>query len=780
MLELTHVTKKYIDDKNEDVTALDDINLLLPDTGLVIINGTSGCGKTTLLNILGGLDRPTSGEVSLDNVRIDNENEKWWDSFRGSSLGFIYQDFNLLENMTVRENVQLPLALQNIDDETRENRINKVIDELGLSEYLDKKTGKLSGGQKQRVAIARALVTGSKIILADEPTGNLDKQNSENVFKLLKKIAKNRLVIVVTHDSQLASAYADRLIQISYGTIESDMVIEDTTDKSNDYIAEGGASFFDETFTVETRQRKLSLKECLQFAREAMSQRKVRCFISVMIFSITMLFTLILCEAVFRNDSVPITKYINDNNQKLLSLYMEVPDEYANITGDEEIAYGRKIHDLVCEYTDKSRIIRCGGMYDIVFEFGRSERTESIYVSVENSKYFTYEGKFPEKENEIAISKVFADRIENTNSVIDSNVFINEKEYTITAIVTQMCGNDIEDLYVDDGSGDNLFEKNVIFLSTNTLTKKDGASSVNMSGFGVINFSNLFYQTTVYNDICSVGSEMELIAGHMPNSDNEILISQSYIEQTGKTDKDYVGNVYKLNDIYDNQYGCAYWNMLNLYDYIGENFTIVGVAHGSGDYYVTASLFDKLFEEAEMYYEKSYFLLVDENTLEDDICKLLEKGVKIKDLNLQKVYELIENIDGFNFFMLIVVAVVALLSILQMISLYSYSINDNKKTIGILRTMGVNKSDTKRIFTVECMVVSVLSFVVAIIINVFVTYGINNYITQEILQFDGFDFLHMRFIIVVITGVINCVLSVLSVLIPIRKFSKMKIVELIK
>jgi len=223
MLELRNITKKYVDSKNE-VMALDNMSLSFPDRGLVIINGTSGCGKSTLLNILGGLDKPTSGEVVLDGKRIDDNDEKWWDSFRGTNLGFIYQDFNLLENMTVRENVLLPLELQKLDKKTREIRLEKIISELGLEDCLDKKSGKLSGGQKQRVAIARALVTGSRVILADEPTGNLDEDNSENVFKILKKIAKERLVIVVTHDTELAHIYADRLINLSCSTFS---VIDD-------------------------------------------------------------------------------------------------------------------------------------------------------------------------------------------------------------------------------------------------------------------------------------------------------------------------------------------------------------------------------------------------------------------------------------------------------------------------------------------------------------------------------------------------------------------------
>ena len=130
MLELKHVSKIYKEEKSESVNALIDINLSFPNTGLVVISGASGCGKTTLLNILGGLDRPTTGEVKLNNNRIDNQNEEWWDSFRALYLGFIYQDFNLLENMSVRENIQLPLDIRMLDVKTKQEMTENIIDEL--------------------------------------------------------------------------------------------------------------------------------------------------------------------------------------------------------------------------------------------------------------------------------------------------------------------------------------------------------------------------------------------------------------------------------------------------------------------------------------------------------------------------------------------------------------------------------------------------------------------------------------------------------------------------
>lgn len=767
MLELKHVSKIYKEEKSESVNALIDINLSFPNTGLVVISGASGCGKTTLLNILGGLDRPTTGEVKLNNNRIDNQNEEWWDSFRALYLGFIYQDFNLLENMSVRENIQLPLDIRMLDDKTKQEMTENIIDELGLNSYIDKKVKKLSAGQRQRVAMARALVTGAKIILADEPTGNLDQHNSENVFKLLKKIAQNHLVIVVTHDTTLASMYADRLIQIQYGNIEKDEILTESPkdSRSNEFL-------------IKKSEKKLPITECLKFTYEGMKLKKLRCFISLIIFSITLLFIIVLCEFIIRNDSKPLTEYLNDTNQKVIPLFTDVSDKYTNVVGNEKITSGKKFYNLLCSCMDKDKIIRYGGSFDINVDNKENINCQKIYVTAEAEKYFTYKGLFPKKENEIAISKQIADQFSDTQNILGSNLHINKKTYTITAIVSQVCEKNISDMYVNNETGDNIFS-NLVLLPTEALTDKNLDSSLYMAGFGVTNYSNLFYQTTIYNEIRPVYNGMNLVAGRMPERDNEILVSQSLLESRNQTN-DILNIKYKQNDLYDSKYGVSFWNMINLYDYMGENISIVGVVDEAGEYFITTSLYNTLFEEYKTYFEPTYYMIADEKTLMNDISNISDNDIKIIDDELTKVYELIENIDYFKVFLFLFLLIIIILFIFQMISQFSYSINDNKKTIGILRTIGVTKADTKKFFIIECLIISFFSFLVAIIASIIITNVINNFVNQNILEIYNYNFLRTRLILVIIIGIINCVLSISSVIIPIKKYSKAKIVDLIK
>ena len=220
MIKLKKITKVYKHDTIE-CKALDGLSLDLPNKGLVAVFGASGCGKSTLLNIIGGLDSFDSGEFIFEGKNVKDFSKGEWDSYRNQHVGFVFQNYYLMPHLNVKDNIAVALQMSHQDEKLNE-RIDSVLEEVELKDFKKRLPKTLSGGQQQRVAIARAIVTNPTIILADEPTGALDAKNSVSVMKLLKKISKDRLVLLVTHDEKLAHEYADRIIEISYGKIISD------------------------------------------------------------------------------------------------------------------------------------------------------------------------------------------------------------------------------------------------------------------------------------------------------------------------------------------------------------------------------------------------------------------------------------------------------------------------------------------------------------------------------------------------------------------------------
>ena len=220
MIELKDIKKTYKSKKGVDTEALKGINIKLGDKGLCFILGKSGSGKSTLLNILGGLDNYTSGDIIINNKSTKDFKEKDWDAYRNTYMGFVFQEFNLLDNYSVEDNIKLALELQN--KKCSADEVAEALKMVELDDVLKRKPNELSGGQKQRIAIARALIKKPEIILADEPTGNLDSETSKQVFNVLKKLARNKLIVVVSHDEEAANTYADRIIRISDGMVVSD------------------------------------------------------------------------------------------------------------------------------------------------------------------------------------------------------------------------------------------------------------------------------------------------------------------------------------------------------------------------------------------------------------------------------------------------------------------------------------------------------------------------------------------------------------------------------
>lgn len=231
IVEARHI-KKVFGVKGHVFTALDEIDLIVQEGEFVGVMGPSGAGKSTLLNVLATIDEPTSGEITIDGLSILNMNEEQLSNFRRDKLGFIFQDYNLLDTLTVKENILLPLALAEMDVIKLEERVEVVAEKFGISEILDKYPYQISGGQKQRTAASRAIVTKPSLLLADEPTGALDSKSATDLLESLKELSEQEqaTILMVTHDAYAAS-YCGRVIFIKDGKLFTELVKGKTSRK---------------------------------------------------------------------------------------------------------------------------------------------------------------------------------------------------------------------------------------------------------------------------------------------------------------------------------------------------------------------------------------------------------------------------------------------------------------------------------------------------------------------------------------------------------------------
>ena len=221
MLQIKGISKQY---RTGELVqqALNDVSLNLRDNEFVSILGPSGSGKTTLLNVIGGLDRYDAGDLVINGISTKEYKDRDWDAYRNHTIGFVFQSYNLIPHQTILANVELALTIGGTSRNDRRERARKALEEVGLGDQLHKKPNQMSGGQMQRVAIARALVNDPEVLLADEPTGALDSETSIQVMELLKKVAGNRLVVMVTHNSELARQYSTRIVKLRDGRVTDD------------------------------------------------------------------------------------------------------------------------------------------------------------------------------------------------------------------------------------------------------------------------------------------------------------------------------------------------------------------------------------------------------------------------------------------------------------------------------------------------------------------------------------------------------------------------------
>ncbi len=333
MIKLEKICKSYTEG-DKKIEILKNISYQFPSSGFVFITGKSGEGKSTLLNIIGGLDRQTSGDVFFNNQKVDFSNDVFLDSYRNTYVGFIFQEFNLINEYSVKKNIELALDLQSVHD--KDEKIDKALKYVSMLEHKNKYISELSGGQKQRIAIARSLVKDSEIIIADEPTGNLDSKTSEDILNIFKDLSKDKLIIMVTHNKSECLNYADIVLEVNQGTLreapyttncENDNVIElngkldnQTIDEINNLIS-GNQNVYvvkssnnllqmrnlalsntltnaNELVYIEKEQKtsitsKFPFIQTMSLAKDYILSRKIRSFFAIILFSISiMLFSL--------------------------------------------------------------------------------------------------------------------------------------------------------------------------------------------------------------------------------------------------------------------------------------------------------------------------------------------------------------------------------------------------------------------------------------------------------------------------------------------------------
>jgi len=263
MLKLTNIKKDYVLNGGDTVPALKGVDLEFRPSEFVSILGPSGCGKTTLLNIIGGLDRYTDGDMSIDGISTKHYSDVDWDSYRNIRIGFIFQSYNLISHVDILTNVEMALLLAGVSKQERHQRAIKALEDVGLGEHIHKKPNQLSGGQMQRVSIARALINNPSIILADEPTGALDSNTSVQIMEILKEISYNKLIIMVTHNPDLAEQYSNRIVRFRDG-----LVVDDTNPYASEKVKSAQGENIEQTLTTDEDTEKDSAERKLDSAAE--------------------------------------------------------------------------------------------------------------------------------------------------------------------------------------------------------------------------------------------------------------------------------------------------------------------------------------------------------------------------------------------------------------------------------------------------------------------------------------------------------------------------------
>ncbi len=483
MLELNDIKKDYVSGSTT-VSALKGINLRFRDCEFVSILGQSGCGKTTMLNIIGGLDKYTSGDLKINGVSTKNYKDRDWDFYRNNSIGFVFQSYNLIPHQTVLSNVELALTLSGVSKAERKKRAIEALEKVGLGEQIHKKPNQMSGGQMQRVAIARALVNNPDILLADEPTGALDTETSVQIMELLKEISKDRLIIMVTHNPELVKDYSTRIVRLLDGVITDDSNPYSLEDMEADIRAkEAAKAKISEKKTKKSGKKQktsMSFFTALSLSFNNLMTKKTRTILTAFAGSIG-----IIGIAMILSISNGIQLYIDRVQRDTLSSYpitlqaeaIDISSMVSSMTGNSDSE----------EHEDKSKIYSNDIMGDMINTMVKEVKSNNL------SEFKKY--------------------IENGGSDIKSYVSDIQYSYDVPLnIYMKDTSNGVEQLNPST-MFDSIYGEGVT-----------GTSSAMSSGMGMGMFSN----SSVWNQLLGnqqvLDEQYDVLAGHWPENFNEVVL----------------------------------------------------------------------------------------------------------------------------------------------------------------------------------------------------------------------------------------------------------------
>ena len=483
MLELNDIKKDYVSGSTT-VSALKGINLRFRDCEFVSILGQSGCGKTTMLNIIGGLDKYTSGDLKINGVSTKNYKDRDWDFYRNNSIGFVFQSYNLIPHQTVLSNVELALTLSGVSKAERKKRAIEALEKVGLGEQIHKKPNQMSGGQMQRVAIARALVNNPDILLADEPTGALDTETSIQIMELLKEISKDRLIIMVTHNPELAKDYSTRIVRLLDGVITDDSdpyTLEDMeADIKAKEAAKVKASEKKNKKSGKKQKTSMSFFTALSLSFNNLMTKKTRTILTAFAGSIG-----IIGIAMILSISNGIQLYIDRVQRDTLSSYpitlqaeaIDISSMVSSMTGNSDSE----------EHEDKSKIYSNDIMGDMINTMVKEVKSNNL------SEFKKY--------------------IENGSSDIKS--YVSDIQYSYDVPLN---------IYMKDTSnGVEQLNPGTMFDSIYGEGATSASSSMS-SGMGMGMFSN----SSVWNQLLGnqqvLDEQYDVLAGHWPENYNEVVL----------------------------------------------------------------------------------------------------------------------------------------------------------------------------------------------------------------------------------------------------------------